>query len=348
VLVPFELTINRVGALAGTTGGNESDLESVRLQFARHLESVVKVGKYGMENIVAEAPNFKDLGLDSAIEPEARNIRIRKASIPPNNKDQLDWTLIGTLPGARFQFTATSKTSGRSRDWITHARASVTACALQPGRRNTKIWWTFEGVSANEDPNDRPISEDISAFITFTDRMADAAIEPLYDAFHDAVAEMTSVDMSDFRLRKNRIRIRMTDSNDYDVEALVDAVYYQNHDVSKIRNEPDHSHARQGLCLFERFVRDVTHLDIEVPDKSLEVEARYDGFKGIFYRTIVRDNDTIVAGFGHQSGSVSGLERAVAPEKRRLEKQEGKLRAMSPSRPISAMLADREAARHEA
>jgi hypothetical protein len=352
----FELTINRVGAFAGTTSGTGMEHAHIQDLFETLLCSVAedKEFKRNTERIFSEATNFRSVRR-RANDPEARNIRIggtgipiriRETVIPTSKANNLQWNLVGTLPTRRFACTATSKKSGRSKDWIVHARSSITACALENRRRNTKLWWTFEGVPEDDDPTARPTADDVSAFVAMTDEMADAAIDPLYTAFGAALAKSTSIDLDDFFLRKNRIRVRMSDSNDYDIEALLDAYYYQHRDVSEIRDAPDLTHARKGLLLFEQFVSDVARPDVHV-DNSLKVEGQFDGFKGIYYRTIVdaKDTkDTIVVGIGHQSGSVSGLERAVAPEKRRLDKQENNLRAMSASRPISAVIADREAA----
>jgi hypothetical protein len=341
--MPFELTINRVGAFCGATNGSgQVERRAIEGLFRARLADVAGGGWYpkAIESIIAKAPKYRDLGPDPAPDLESQLIRIRSAMVP---KSEADWTLIGTLPGLRFECTTTSKATGKSRAWITLARASVTGCALQTGRRHTKLWWTFEGVPADDDPRNRPSGDDVSIFIGQTDAMADAAILPLYEAVKEAFTKVQTIDLSDFALRPNRIRVRMSDTNDLSVEALLDAVYYQHYNISDVRDAPGLSNARKGLLLFEKFVRDVTHRPIQLADRSLEIEGRFDGFKGIIYRTVI-DHNTIVAGFGHQSGSVSGLEHAVAPEKRKLEKQENVLRAMSPSRPISAMLADEQAA----
>jgi hypothetical protein len=341
--VAFELTINRVGAFAGTTPGAGLDTaDKLEALFQKQLE--IAGGKpfdVARQGVIAEAPDFREPRAEDITEAETQQIRIRRVSL--SSADDAEWTLVGTLPGLRFECTATSEASGNRRDWIVRARASVTACAIQDGGRNTKLWWTFEGVPSDDDPTNRPTSEDISAFIALTDKMADAATTSLYLAYRAAIEQTTDVDLNDFFLRENRIRVRMTDSNDYSVEALLDAVYYENVDVSEIRKDPERASAREGLVLFERFVSDVTKLNVRIPNKSLHVEGRFDGFKGIFYRVVVHEKDTVVAGFGQQSGLVSGLENAVAPEKRRLQKQENHLRAMSASRPISALLADKEA-----
>ncbi|HEX4409024.1 MAG TPA: hypothetical protein VH206_09640 [Xanthobacteraceae bacterium] len=336
----FELTINRVGAFAGTTSrAEELAPEALEAKFQERLDFVAgsECFREASRRIVGRAPHFREVTTDS----ELKHIRIRRVSL--SDVDKSDWTLVGTLPGLKFECTTMGKKPRSQRDWIVRARASVTACALQNGKRNTKLWWTFEGVPSNDDPNNRPSAADITAFISLTDRMADAATRPLFGAYRSAIKQDASVDLSDFALRKNKIRIRMSDSNDYQVEALLDAIHYEGVDVSDIREQPERAAALQGLEMFEKFVSDVTKLNVHIPDESLRVEAKFDGFKGIFYRIIDDEKDTIVAGFGQQSGSITGLEYAVAPEKRRLQKQEEHLRAMSASRPISALLADKEA-----
>jgi hypothetical protein len=341
--VSFELTINRVGAFAGTAPQVCSvDEESLGVLFQRQLEAVVahpvfSTAQDNMMKLAAhrEAPPGRPDDFPSAI-------RIREAAIS-GKENEPERTLIGTLPGRRFICTATSR-SGVVREWILHVRASITACALQTRTRHTKLWWTFEGVPSDDNPTNRPSEEDIAAFVELTDRMADEGMIPLYQAYRAALADNTELENEDFALRSNRIRIRMSDSTDYAVEALMDAVHYQGLDADSIRKSPDKTHAQRGLCQFEKFVRDVTWQSIDIiRDKSLRVDARFDGFKGIFYKVHVSETETIVAGFGQQSGSVSGLEGAVAPEKRRLRKGEDTLRAMTASRPISASLADQEA-----
>jgi hypothetical protein len=347
----YELTISRIGALAGTTRAplRGEDFQTVLQAFRKQLDAMLGRNlafDKGNAAIIAEAPGARCV----KVSKENTNEKILTYRILSEEavKGSDGWTWVGILPSTKMKVSIQSPDARRHMDWILRARCSVTACALHESKRQSKIWITFEGVPANVDPLNRPSEQNVADFVALTDRMEKASMEFFHEAYGAALKRTRpEVSLRNFRLSKPRIRVRMTDTTDPHVSALLDVMYSGARTVAEIREggTPTLMRAQMGLHEFEKLLRQIGGHNVSHP--QLQTADGPMGPKGAVYRTVDRKTrDTIVIGVGIQVGTVKGQED-LPPEKRVLDMKEGYIRAASAVRPISANVAQVEAIRLE-
>jgi hypothetical protein len=335
----YDLTISRFGAIAGPPVRTANG--SVRLcdkkiitTFQEQMIEMIHRGAF-YDNILKAAGADKFL-TDQPEEPLEVTPMPMDASEAVSN-DEKGATLIGLLPPKRLRMDV------HGMKWILRARPSVTACALQEQDGMSKLWWTIEGIPADPDPQNRPSEKQVAAFAAETDKIQQAAMPPLHEAFCRSLASVTDKKAKKIAAPDIQIRITMSDNDDRQVGVLFDALYLEGRDFDQIRRGTT-SHlkdANRGLKEFESLVRDVTHHALDAADSTVSVKRESLGL-AIFYRYAARERQqTIVAGIARRSGIVPGFD-FLSPARQREEKSEERLRTRSPARQISAVLAGAE------
>jgi len=242
--------------------------------------------------------------------------------------------LVARMPSERIEVTV-----GNAR-WILRTRAHVTSCALEGNRRPTKLWWTFEGIPYDTDPHSRPNADAVGALMKLAADMEDRVREPLKDAFENSLKELTNprarVDSSDHRLH-----ITLSETADDNVDALLDALYFDDKTPSAIRSSKDFQAARKGMTLFEDFIHRIAGQGAEIDDDSIRLAEGIPKVKGILWHHTYRDCH-MVAGFARRAGAKIGLQ-FMTEDERRDQLSEMELRMRSAARPLSAFLANSEA-----
>jgi hypothetical protein len=226
--------------------------------------------------------------------------------------------------------------------WIIRTRASVTSCALEGNKRPTKLWWTFEGIPANADPDHRPNEEQVAALLSITGRMEKAARAGLKDAYEGSLFSMLSA-KGKLLPHRERLSITLTECVDQEVDSLLDAMYFDAADVSEIKNSnvDELGKARVGMEFFERFVRSVAGSQARVQNTSVSIAEGIPKVKAVLWRGHSQ-SDSLVVGFARRVGANIGLGILTADERRK-ELTEERVRLQSAARPLSALLASKEA-----
>jgi len=352
----YDLLISRYGALAATAawGSRQNEMYSgdkLVECFRSHIDGVDKFLADGRDGVVAYAvsrgykaeplsvcPGRPDHGrVDIVGMPPVGTIIDDDAPVAANAENPL----VGLLTSRRTRIAM------NGMDWILRSRASVTACALQKGSGRTKLWWSFEGIPASDDPDRRPTEDNVAEFVAFTDGLQTQAIPTLRTAYRDALKETVERTPENFELGEERLRISFADNDTPDVAALFDALYLEELKVSEIETRPVErlDEARTGLHEFVQFVDHVVKDEQHPPvnNDSVTVELQPSGVKGIVCRH--RDENKHFrnfVGFARRPGVRSGFELLSNDEKRGLL-GETRLRANSGARSFTAMLAGREA-----
>jgi hypothetical protein len=227
-------------------------------------------------------------------------------------------------------------------NWILRTRAHITSCALQGNTRPTKLWWTFEGIPADNDPDRRPSDDAVSALLSLTAQIEQAVRGGLVAAFTDSLKSVTDPKLKVTRWPE-RLSITLAECPDDAVDALLDAMYFDSRAPSEIMKSHDKElkEARDGMKSFENFIRNVVGERARVDDKSVSVVDELPKVKGIlWHRTHPRSQ--LVAGVARRAGAKIGLDFLSAAERRR-QLSEERVRLRSAARPLSAYLADSEA-----
>jgi len=248
-------------------------------------------------------------------------------------------TLVARMPSERIQLAVGGV------DWILRTRAHFTSCALEGNKRPTKLWWTYEGIPADNDPNARPHREAVSALLTVANKMEDAVRDGLTEAFEESFVTVTAGGTKGkVSPDKNRLNITITEGLDDGVDALLDALYFDDKTPSKIV-QSDLELARRGLDTFEWFVHRVAGTDAKIDDASVSLAEGIPKVKGILWHRTDKSSH-LVAGFARKAGARIGL-RFMSDEERREELVEQQVRMRSAARPWSALLANNEAIKFE-
>jgi hypothetical protein len=300
----------------------------------------------GNEAIIAQAPEARCV--KTAKQNPDKKILTYRVLSEETVKGSDGWTWVGILPSTKLKVLIETPDGQSRMEWILRARCSVTACALHESKRQSKIWITFEGVPANVDPHNRPTEQNVVDFVALTDRMERASMTFFHEAYGLALKRTRpEVSLRNFRLSKPRIRVRMTDTTDPRVSALLDVMYSGARTITEIREggTPTLMRAQKGLHEFESLLREIEGHNVINP--QLHTADGPMGPKGAVYRTVDRKTkDTIVIGVGIQVGTAKGQED-LPPEKRVLDMQEDYIRTASAVRSISANVAQVEAIKLE-
>jgi hypothetical protein len=346
-LMPYDLTISRIGAIAGFANQHVHRLseEEILPAFKRQAKILSRSALFEEANeILRIAGRGKYVCDKTAVDDEVEPydlFRMTDTGGAPRRKSD-PAPLVGLLPSKRML----CEFSGMK--WIVRTRASMTACALQPGLGLAKLWWTIEGIPKDTDSKKRPKEKDATRFLAHTRTMAAKAMPALYRAYRDALSETLDRKLPDFELGEERIQISLSDNDEMPVAALLDALYLDDILPSEIRahDEPKLKDARDGLHEFETFVQHVAHLKMSIPDEAVSVEDQVPEMKGILFRH-ADTKQNLVTGFTRRSSTGSGY-GLLSPEHMRERRSEDYLRTTSAARRISALLTTQEAAKIEA
>jgi len=346
----FDLTINRVGALAGSAiktleGGRRLCDEKIIRTFRAQAQDLFTRKPYEeaeqtLLNIIEEQTRpghpvkFLEGGTarDGGLEP----IQVTTMPIDPDDAPRvaagIQPAIVALFPARRVRCIVDDM------PWIVRTRASVTACALQQQDGLAKVWWTFEGVP-DSGPTIRPSEKQVTAFLQLTETMADGAIPKLREAFRLSLAAFGQV--AEFDPEKDAIRISMTDTDAQPVGALFDALYFKNCHLSDIRKDESNPDALQGLHAFEDFVGTIASVERPIDEGKVTTNDSSPGARAILFTDDTSPLVT-VAGFARHAGP--SIEFGfLSPKQQREEKAEAYLRATSAARPISARIAGEQA-----
>ncbi|MCW2274906.1 hypothetical protein GJ654_10935 [Rhodoblastus acidophilus] len=339
----YELTICRHGALAGQAdwaAGLSGDFsqKNVLQLFKGQAQAIAESSAFAGANssigdIARNSLSDRDCFRDEPTENSSGETIVFMQGSDGGGEDAAP--IIATLPSRRL----ICESNGLR--WILRTRASVTACALQSARRHAKLWWTFEGVPADTDPDNRPQESHVVAFIKLVGLMEAAAMPLLREAYGTAFNAATDSRLQEVQDGWDRIKIAMADTTAPEAAALVDAMYAEGNHVSDIR-ATENTVPRRGLLELEELVHGIVG-DRPMPNDNFCIVSSVPGSRGVFYREEGQSPDrTVVIGFARQASSSVGYEFLPAAQKRRA-KEESVLRVLSAARPISAWLAQYEA-----
>ncbi len=354
-MMSCDLAINRIGALAAgsfptSASARFPSATKIGSSFREVAESIVTSKHFRCANnavlrIVKALDPHAAYRSGGGIElPDRQSGAIEIFSMrddplyPTSMRDDDSDHLVGLLPSNRME----CELDGMK--WVLRTRASVTACALERNNGLTKLWWTFEGIPADPDPDRRPTEAEVARLLNLTQDMEREAMPRLRDAYRHALLEVLKLDRGSLRLGTERLRVAMTENEERPVAALLDALYFEERTPSEIMkpSNPNLAIAREGMTEFARFVRDVSERRARITNETVSVESEIPGIKGVVCRLEEEDGDTLLAGFARRAGARAGY-RLLPNEQKREEKKEENIRATSAARPLSAMLATREA-----
>jgi hypothetical protein len=348
----FDLTINRIGALAGASirTTDESGRMCDNKIIGTFRDQAHKLQKNPIYNTAYDdllSVLSRDSGAPEPLRflqgPFARGggpeeIEVTTMPLDPNEAAYTDRSgqppIVALFPSRRIACEV------EGMPWVIRTRASITACALQQSEGLAKLWWTFEGVPRPSDPETRPSEKQAAAFLMVTQRMAEAAVPPLRTAFRESLHQAAEVPIGEFDTRSEGIRISMADTTDQPVGALFDALYFADRPLSDIRaGRKELRDAHAGLRLFETFVFDVTRLPVD--DSKISTTDRTPGANGILFTEHNRPVLT-VAGLARRAGPSIDPDFLTSGQRKR-QKEETYVRATSAARPITARLASEQA-----
>jgi hypothetical protein len=228
--------------------------------------------------------------------------------------------------------------------WILRTRASVTSCALEGNVRPTKLWWTFEGIPADTNPDRRPTEHHVKAFLDVVAELERAGRDGLRIAYQEALpAAVKAKGKAKLRSHAERLNITLTECVNNEVDSLLDAMYLDEQGVSDIRSSEDEEleEARVGMSEFERFVHCVAGSNARIEDASVTLATEIPRVKAVLWHGQEATNKLVV-GFARRVGAKVGL-GLLTPDERRAELTEERIRLRSAARPLSALLASKHA-----
>lgn len=241
-------------------------------------------------------------------------------------------TLVGLLPFQEFRCDVDGV------DWIVRTRASMTSCALQKGNRQTKLWWTFEGIPVSAKP---PNEEQAAAFVKRTDQLEECAMPLLRDAYLVSLQKLMN-QVGRFDGAKERIRISLSDNDDRPIGELLGAIRHKDLSTIEDKGKAELKWAREGLRELERFVGAVTEQRLSVGPETLRINSEIPGIKGILCRQEGPEPfATLLAGFARRAAGSGGFH--TRPEEWPDAVRVQYIRRISPARQLSARLANSEA-----
>ncbi len=337
----YELTINRVGALAGVPRRRrgakmQADYAEVERRFRQQADWLRDSGHFKdasqalLDIARSHDPNAHEFH-DPSFDDEDGVIDVFSVQDKPSVLDA-QAPLLALMPSRRM------RCSVKGINWIVRTRATVTACALQMNGGFTKLWWTFEGIPADPKPERRPTELQATAFLKMTNQMAEEARPLLHLAYRDALARVGH--KQEFPLLNKQIRVSMSDNDDRELGVLFDAMSFSKLQPSEIRanRSAEIAPARRAMLEFDDFVRKLTGIKVNPPDKAVHLADDVPGMRGIVYSKDDARRGPCVAGVARRLGSRSG-DWFLSPELQMETKKESYLRAVSAARPLSAKLA---------
>lgn len=211
--------------------------------------------------------------------------------------------LVGLLPSERLDV----KVDGV--EWIVRVRASFTACALEIIDGWPKIWFTFEGIPKDQDPDNRPSEQSTARFLCLMQSLERPALDYLTNAYAAALTEVTGLgNHIRFALGKERLSIRFADNNSVEYGALVDALKFGGLTPKDLRKASENIFgvAKAGLNDFEGFVNhsNPSKGRINPETAHIETEVKLPGVDGVTARhECPKSNSTWIAGVAHRANA---------------------------------------------
>jgi len=313
----------------------QADLIATDPDFRRAQDEILKVLKKSTDDFV-RLPCAKAGAKDGTGDIQVLNIRSEFLGSETESSD----ALYARLKSDRYQL--------RIKDavWILRTRASATSCALEGKDRPTKLWWTFEGIPAIGDVNRRPHEDDVVRLLQITDDLERAARDGFKAAFERTLFKVLETEGC-LDTDKREVHICAMESVDDNVDALLDAVYFDGRQPSAISasTRDDLAEARKGISLFDRFVRKTIGEKAVINDATIFFPRGIPRLKGIFCRHEI-ENKTYIIGFARKTGARIG-DDLLSESEQSAELAEENVRLRSAARPLSAWLANAEAMSHE-
>jgi hypothetical protein len=356
----YDLAICRFGVLAAFDSPNkDKPLAALRPHdtledlFAEQRHYIRKDPAYGDALAAIEkTADAKFQAVPEAPEPEAEySIYTMPLTVefPLDDEDEQSTHLVGALAPELMHVTV------EGREWTMRVRASVTACALEVANGLPKIWWTFEGVPSDPDPDNRPSEKETTDFLSFARSLEKPALDHLASAYFGALRTVIKKKAAlDHELGDDRIRIRFADNNSAAYEALIDAIRYRGLTASRIlQEEPGRlENAKKGVREFEEFVN-ATNTKVEPgidPDKAyVNSRIRLAGVDAVAARHECHKSQSVwIAGVAQRPGSRTALDHLdILREQRIAKNEDSRVRFFSAARRLTGHLAAIEAMRLE-
>lgn len=341
----FDLTISRVCALAGEPHRQSADTisrDEIEITFRKQAEKLNESPHYrsawkALFAIARELdPSSKEIHDESFLDEDGL-IDVLTVAEDELGKNEAPAPFVALFPSRRLS------TEVGGIPWIVRARATVTACALQPSGGYTKLWWTFEGIPKDPDPDRRATDCQAAALIAMTKRMEAEAIPLLHKAYRDTLPARAARN-GDFPLHEERIHVSMSDNDSREVGALIDALAVGKLQPTEIRSARTASlaPAKAAMIEFDHFVEQVTDLEAAPPNDAVKVADDAPGIRGIVFRHEDARRGPVLAGIARRLGARTGYS-LLSRDLKRNAKAEPYLRAISAARPLSARLANKEA-----
>lgn len=351
--MPYELTINRFGVVSGhpIVDGPvpHRTNEEVFRAFKEQCDLLIRKDGFGHDELISAANGWGQWTtaaqpIQTPEDPNEPNELEIVGLAPRKNaerhakrlRDKTKWSFdayVASLPYKKIALKV------MDIDWVVRTRASLTACALQSGHRQTKLWWTIEGIPIGDSS---PSEEQSAAFSRLAQAMQGDAMKALAEAYDSTLSEVTRQGAK-FDLGGPRLRISLADNEDNPVSELMSALYFEHKNLRAIQQDSstELAPARLGLEELKRFASDIAGKRISVTPKSVTVNGEHPDAQGLLYTAAEKGGyASLVAGFARNSvGTGFSTRYTNLPAKQR----EHLIRITSPSRQLSALLADREA-----
>jgi len=350
--LPYELTINRFGVVPSEPilGGKGRPFKQAALvkAFFKQTDLIRRVPEFRAANMAllrvargwtewkteAVWTTGKRDDKENVNEPNVVGTPPRNLTQPEAGGKETFETLVGLLPDRRMKLKI------RDTDWVVRTRASMTGCALQSETRQTKLWWTIEGIPLGEaSPNE----EDAAAFVKLADAMQAAAMPHLAKAYTRSLNEITGRPAHFNEEEGEKLRISMADNEAGPVAELLSTLRFRKTDLAAIdeANGRELERVRDGLGEFRKFINDVGKRELPVTSDTIKTDSRLDGARGLLCRAEnTKTYATFVAGFARSAVGTGFASRGRGVP---LDELERFIRRTSPARQLSAELADVEA-----
>lgn len=323
----YDLIITRLAALATFDGDRTYVGEELKDVFKKHIDELLKTNEFR--------------SVASQIENElAATMLPNDPEHPEDTEVRFPDEIVSVLPSQKFRCEIAGT------DWILRTRPSVTGCALQKDTRRTKLWWTFEGIPADPDPDHRPTTDDIASFVARADQVVEKTMPVLASAYEKA---LTIFSTGTFKRSGVKIRISVAESDTEAVAALFDALCFEARNVSEVGSSHASrlQEAKTGLEELNDFVKDLTGQPKAVRDDTIQVidsEPMFPKVSGILCRPQTPPDESTVVGFARRQGARNGY-RLLPANQKKIFLSEDNIRMVSAARPLSGMLANQEARR---
>jgi hypothetical protein len=244
-------------------------------------------------------------------------------------------TLIASLP------TKESTVSISGVEWIISEKASITSCSLQNRRGHGQVWLSIEGIPCLGKRKSGE-STNASAFLDYINDREGTTLELAKRAYGRSLDAVSGATVSRHQFT-GPIKISLTDDDTRPVARLVDAVYFDSLPPARLREVGDEQ-LQVGLNTLEDFVIHAAPSDLTYDTTNLTVESAAPDIKGIVCKCESSSRyASFLAGLARRAGDGGGYQDALDDLDADAPLSLDYVRARSPSRRLSARLAETEA-----